>query len=149
MVKNKSAQNDPQILLTRHIFSVGSLPTQLISQTKHGLVGLLFDGTNLTRTESFWYLEGVDLDVIHWPTKNDFSGQWLGFLKALASGIINFYGEADSGIIVKFAGNPIIDTWNGNKIAAGSLEMVQGRAYDIEIINTAIKQCHIFESQTA
>lgn len=115
------------------LINLSLMATQGDGQTKNGLVGLLYDNVNLERIDSIWYLEGVDSNDIRWQTKNDFSAQWIGYIKAPANGTIYFSGEADDEIFVKIEGKPVIDTWEGKKKTDGSLEMIKGKAYDIEI----------------
>jgi len=96
------------------------------SQHKQGLTGMLYDDTALTRISNIWNLESLDSDKANWPSKNDFSAQWKGFLKIPTDSEITFTVEADNEIQLIMNGQMILNTWDNAAIAEGKFSAKEG-----------------------
>jgi len=103
------------------------------SQQKRGLIGLLYDDTNLSRISNVWHLESLDSDMAGWPAKNDFSAQWKGFIKIPANNDISFYAEADNEVQIEINGQIIINTWDNAEINKGRFSAVKDTLYPFRL----------------
>ena len=112
-------------------FLANYLTAQENSSFQQGLVGILYDDINLTRPASLWYLEGVDSDSILWQTKKDFSGRWVGYLKAPAKGQIDFYAEVNDEIRLTINGEVVLNTWNGSAKSSGQYTFKEKSYYPV------------------
>jgi hypothetical protein len=100
---------------------------------QEGLVGILYDDTHMTRPVSIWYLEGVDSDSILWQTRKDFSGHWVGYIKAPLSGQIQFHAEANNEIKLIINGEEILNTLDGETTSSGMGTFTAGEYYPLEL----------------
>jgi hypothetical protein len=128
-----SHKNQPgfKMIILLVIFLANSLIAQNNRSFQQGLVGILYDDTNMTRPVSIWYLEGVDSDSILWQTRNDFSGRWLGYLKAPVDGQIHFYAEVDNEIKLVIDGVEILNTWNEASKSTSKDTFTSGKYYPL------------------
>jgi hypothetical protein len=110
-----------------------TLLAQNKGELKNGLIGLYYSDANLVKPKSVWTLNNVNSEETEWYSSNDFSGQWIGYLKASKSGEINFYGEANNELQVVIAGIKVIDTWEKNDKTDGKLNLLKGELYPISI----------------
>lgn len=122
-----------KILILFLLAIYGNTFAQKVSELKKGLVGLYYNDAYLSKPKSAWILEGVNSEEIEWYDSNDFSGQWIGYLKASENGEINFYGEANNEVQVEIAGKKVIDTWGEKIKATGVLTLEKGKLYPIHI----------------
>lgn len=120
----------------RHLFLLfcllwGVSFAQSGKELRKGLVGVLYDDTELQRPVSAWYLKTLNSDSVQWQSRHDFSARWTGYLKAPVSGTVSFHGEADNEVWVSIDGKTVIDTWNGKQKTKGALQLIAGRFYPI------------------
>ncbi len=128
-----SHKNRPgfKIIILLVIFIANGLSGQNNRSFQEGLVGILYDDTDMTRPVSIWYLEGVDSDSIMWQTRKDFSGRWLGYIKAPVNSQIHFYAEVDNEIKLVINGVEILNTWNGAGKSSGKCTFTAGKYYPL------------------
>ncbi len=103
------------------------------NQLSQGLVGILYDDTNLSRPVSIWYLDKPDSKQIDWQTRNDFSAKWQGLIRAPKSGEVKFYAEADNGILLQIDGKSVLSGWENGRSVQGSFTMTEGQLYPINL----------------
>lgn len=101
---------------------------------KPGLVGAWFGESDLTNCKDADLLKTLEQT---WDESDDYgkewSGKWQGFLVAPASGEITFYAETDSTAILEIDGKKIIQLREGQAGQSGTISMVKGRNYPIEV----------------
>jgi len=102
-------------------------------QMKPGLVGILYDASDLTRPASLWYLQGFNSDSLPRQKRHDFSAQWFGWLKAPADGLIQFFAEARNGLRLEISSEKVIDAWDDARSVSGKMEMQGGKLYPVEV----------------
>jgi len=103
------------------------------NQLEQGLVGILYDDTELSRPVSIWYLENLDSRQGDWENRNDFSARWQGMIKSPYTGKITISGEADNGILMRIGGIKVLDGWQDGLAVEGSIDLEEGKLYPIEI----------------
>jgi len=97
---------------------------------KPGLLGVRYGGSDfdgLDRSPRI-VITSVNKDWNH--GSKDYSCRWYGFIVGPFTGEVNFFGEADNGLILKINGNMIID--GKSKRGSGSFSMVKGKSYPVE-----------------
>lgn len=122
-----------KLLILIFFLAIGNISAQKKDELKNGLIGLYYSDANLTKPRSVWILKSVNSDELEWHNSNDFSGQWIGYLKAPKTGTVNFFGKADNEVQVIIAGERVIDTWDKNIKIGGKLEFKKGELYPISI----------------
>jgi hypothetical protein len=99
-----------------------------------GLVGAWYQGNDLTRIGDGMKIAGLDET---WGANrghgNDWSGQWVGFVAAPATGKVTFYGQSNREFIVAIADKKIIHIEDNKGQSSGSVEMVKGEKYPINV----------------
>ncbi len=101
-----------------------------------GMVGRFFGEPDLTRPHDKFVIPKLDLSKKdgEFDKGSGWSGRFLGFIESPVSGAVTFEGIADDGMEVIVEGKKIISAWNQkNKAVAGTVDMVKGRKYEIEI----------------
>jgi hypothetical protein len=121
-------------IIVLFIVTISLVSTRNYGQEKKGLVGLLYDDLKLTRITSIWYLEEANSSKALWPTKNDFSAKWIGYIKAPVSGEITFYGEADNEMQLTIDGKTIVNTWGDINRPIGKMIVEKDRLYGITLL---------------
>ncbi len=104
-----------------------------------GMVGRFFGEANLTRPHDKFLIHKLDLSKKdgEFDKGSQWSGRFLGFLEAPVTGSVAFEGIADDGMEVLVEGKKIISAWNQkNTPVAGTVDMVKGRKYEVEITFT-------------
>jgi hypothetical protein len=104
-----------------------------------GLVGRFFGEPDLTRPHDKFVIHKLDLSKKDstFDKGSAWSGRFLGFIEAPVTGAVAFEGIADDGMEVIVEGRKLISAWNQkNKPAAGTVTMVKGRKYEVEITYT-------------
>ena len=99
---------------------------------KPGLIGIHYGSEDFTDIQNLSRLNSLERTF----SKDDdygreWSGKWVGFIVAPASGKITFSAENDQVLRVGIAGKTIIESEKGTE--AGSLTMVKGKEYPIEV----------------
>ncbi len=100
---------------------------------EQGLVGILYDDTELSRPLSVWYIDNLDSREGDWENRNDFSARWQGMIKSPYTGKITISGEADNGILMRIGGTKVLDGWQDGRSVQGFVEMEEGRFYPVDI----------------
>ncbi len=98
-----------------------------------GLVGNFYNSSYLTRPSSIWPVEAVDSDQMDWPSSNDWSAAWRGFLEAPMTGSIKFFAEVNNGLRLEIDGRVVIDGWEQGSNLKGSFTMEKGRKYPFKL----------------
>jgi hypothetical protein len=104
-----------------------------------GMVGRFFGEPDLTRPHDKFVIHKLDLSKKEgaFDKGSGWSGRFLGFIEAPFSGAVAFEGIADDGMDVIVEGKKIINAWNQRgKAVAGTVDMVKGRKYEVEITYT-------------
>ena len=110
--------------------------TETFSQ---GMIGRFFGEPDLTRPHDKFLIHKLDLSKRdgEFDKGSQWSGRFLGFIEAPVTGSVTFEGIADDGMEVIVDGKQIISAWNQkSKAVAGTLDMVKGRKYEVEITYT-------------
>jgi hypothetical protein len=100
-------------------------------QFNSGLTGILFDDTKMTRPLVRWRILTLNSDEIPWQDLNDWSAVWQGSIKALFTGEVIFYAEADNGLQLVINGQTVINGWGLDTARMGKFSMVAGEKYPI------------------
>ena len=101
--------------------------------SKQGLVGLIYDDTNLTRLQSIWYIDFLNSAETDWPDKNDFSAKLQGYIQFPVSGTIVIRAEADNGLLLQIRGETILDGWENGLNVHGKIVVEKDKLYPIYI----------------
>ncbi|MBM3880537.1 MAG: hypothetical protein FJ387_12610 [Verrucomicrobia bacterium] len=104
-----------------------------------GMVGRFFGEPDLTRPHDKFLIHKLDLSKKdgEFDKGSQWSGRFLGFIEAPVTGSVTFEGIADDGMEVSVEGKKIISAWNQkNQAVAGTVDMVKGRKYEVEITYT-------------
>jgi len=112
---------------------------QLANTYFPGLVGRFFGEADLTRPQDKFQIHKLDLSKKDdaFEKGSQWSGRFLGFIEAPVTGSVTFEGIADDGLEVILEGQKIISAWNRkNQTVAGTVEMVKGKKYEVEIAYT-------------
>ena len=114
------------------------------SLKKTGLIGGQFGSEDFTDVQSLSRLSSLERAF----TEDDdygrqWSGKWVGFVVAPASGEITFHAETDRSLQIQIAGKEVVAVTQGK--TTGSVSMVKGKEYPIEV--TYVKEdqsydCH-------
>jgi len=104
-----------------------------------GLVGVQYGSEDFSNIQDLSRLSSLERKF----TQDDgygrqWSARWFGFIVGPASGEITFSGEADQDTEMRIAGKTILATKSG--VTAGSVSMVKGQEYPIEISLTKADQ---------
>jgi hypothetical protein len=102
-------------------------------QLLQGLVGILYDDTELSRPLSLWNIDILDSREADWEKRNDFSARWQGMIKSQHTGKVTFIGEVDNGVLMRIGGVKVLDTWKDALADKGSIDMEEGKFYPIEL----------------
>jgi hypothetical protein len=102
-------------------------------QLSKGLVGILYDDTNLSRAVSLWYLDKLDSKQVDWEKRNDFSAKWQGMIKAPITGELTFIAEANNGIIMQIDGKTVLNGWDKGLAVQGNIDVVEGQIYTVNL----------------
>ena len=103
------------------------------------MVGRFFGEPDLTRPHDKFLIHKLDLSKRdgEFDKGSQWSGRFLGFIEAPVTGSVTFEGIADDGMEVIVEGKKIISAWNQkNTPVAGTVDMVKGRKYEVEITFT-------------
>jgi len=104
------------------------------AQVHQGLVGAWYQGTDLTRVGTGIKLSQLDLVIdTHTGHGNNWSAHWVGYITAPATARVTFYGESSKELIVRVADKQLIHVGQGNNKTRGTVEMVKGRKYPIDL----------------
>jgi hypothetical protein len=104
-----------------------------------GMIGRFFGEPDLTRPHEKFLIHKLDLSKRdgEFDKGSGWSGRFLGFIESPVTGAVTFEGIADDGMEVSVEGKKIISAWNQkNKSVAGTVDMVKGRKYEVEITYT-------------
>jgi hypothetical protein len=102
-------------------------------QLSKGLVGILYDDTNLSRPVSIWHLDKLDSKQPDWENRNDFSAKWQGVIKAPVSGDLTIIGEADNGVLLQIDGKTVLDGWENGRSVRGIFDVNKGDVYSVNL----------------
>jgi hypothetical protein len=102
-------------------------------QLSQGLVGILYDDTNLSRPVSLWYLDNMDSKDVDWQSRNDFSAKWRGLIKAPVSGDVTFFAEADNGVQLKISDKQVLKGWEDGRSVIGSINLNKDKFYPVDL----------------
>jgi len=97
---------------------------------KPGLIGVRYGGSDfdgLDRSPRI-IIKSLDKDWNH--ASKDYSCRWYGFIVGPYTGRVNFFSEANDGVILKIAGQVVID--DRLKKSQGSFQMAKGTSYPVE-----------------
>jgi len=109
--------------------------------TLQGLIGLWFGRTNLTDPKAVDEITTLDLDwrFFQQPGQDRgemWSGRWLGFIQAPTSGPITFHAASDRAVTLLVGGQKVIAWEGGEAQKSGTIELVEGKRYSVEIVYT-------------
>jgi hypothetical protein len=127
-----------KMILTVVVLAIGAIVTSFSADAKAegtkvpGLVGVQYGSEDFSEIQDLTRLSSLERKF----TQDDgygrqWSARWFGIIVGPANGEVGFSGETDQEMEMRISGKTIISTKSG--VTAGSVSMVKGQEYPIEI----------------